>query len=328
MKGSMPRKIKINFIGNFSSTMTGEVGDETHLLKELRDYGHDVRECPRDIWAAIVEGHTNPDWEGRRPLGPVDINIVCKWDHFNDPVYFRELRKITGAPVVFWVWDYFDYDGGPHTQMARAADLFLTNEGEKMQEMKERGIHPYYFPFDVVDKQFHRVQFTIKRDVAFFGSFFGKGDRVEWLTEINKEIPITIFSSNHEKWTEKGFKAFPAVYGQDFANEVSKTKIVLGFNVNDHCWGYWSNRVGKVMVAGGFLLQRYVPGMELFLRDGAEYFSSVKEAMDKIRYYCDHDLERMLIQQKACDIGYSRLTSKARIVDLSILLDRYLAGAI
>ena len=75
---------------------------------------------------------------------------------------------------------------------------------------------------------------------------------------------------------------------------------------------------------GGFLLYRWVPGMELFLRDGAEYFSSVDEAIVKIHYYLDHEEEGKLIADRGYQIGRDRFTSGARIKELMILIDRYL----
>ncbi len=184
----------------------------------------------------------------------------------------------------------------------------------------------YYFPFDVSSKEFDRVVETESVDVAFFGSHFGKGDRVEWIKKINEKYPVQTWSWQPEKWKADGIAAHPAVYGKDFAEQVAKCKIILGFNVNDHCWGYWSNRVGKVLTVGGFLLQRYVIGMELFIRDGAAYFSSPEEAIEKIGYYLDNQAERREIAERGYQIGRDRFTSAARIKELMIYIDRYLKG--
>src|SRR5690606_1092861 len=119
----------------------------------------------------------------------------------------------------------------------------------------------------------------------FFGSWLGQGNRQEWLKEINKTNPIKVFSYNYLDWPSEFKDVNEAVYGHDFVREVKRSKIILGFNVEPNCWGYWSNRTGKIMLAGGFLLQQYAPGMELFLRDGVEYFSSIDEARDKIDHY-------------------------------------------
>jgi spore maturation protein CgeB len=143
------------------------------------------------------------------------------------------------------------------------------------------------------------------------------------LTEINKTNPITVFSWNYQDWP-KEFDARPAVYGEAFNREVSQSKIVLGFSVEANCWGYWSNRVGKTLLAGGFLLQQYAPGMELFLRDGVEYFSNIEEAREKIDHYLIAESERQAVVDRGLDLAHERFSSKERVKDLMILIERYL----
>ena len=223
------------------------------------------------------------------------------------------------------------YDAGIpewHMVMAKACDLYLTNEyGVKEKYYSETKL--YYFPFDCSDATIDKVEVASKKyNVSFFGTYLGQGDRIYWLPEINQEYPVKVFSWNHEEWRKNGFDAEPAVWGKEFAQKVAETKVVLGFNVNDHCWGYWSNRVGKVLSTGGFLLQRYVPGMELFLRDGAEYFSSIDEAKKKIGYYINHNGERQRIADRGYEIGRDRFTSRARIKELVILIERFLKGGL
>lgn len=316
--------LKINFVGNYSRGYVGEVADETHLARELESAGNIVNKVPRDQWKAYVDGDKpNDDWV--LPI-EADINIVAKWHHFNDPNYFSKLRFMSKAPVIYWTWDYMDYDGGWHEIMARASDLYLTNEGGRIEQLLEKGIKAYYFPYDVADGEIQRFSLEKKYDVVFTGSYLGQGDRVEWLKKINEKHQIQIFSWNHEEWKKAGFTtAKPAVYGEDFSKVVAQSRILLQFSVNDHCWGYWSNRVGKVFTLGGFLLARYSPGMELFLRDGCDYFSSPQEAISKIKFYLENETLRNAIAARGSHIGRDRFTSKARVKELLILIDRLLS---
>ncbi|HEC65902.1 MAG TPA: hypothetical protein ENI23_11460 [bacterium] len=320
--------MKINFIGNFQRGYVEEVADETHLVRELKKLGHKVTAVPRDQWKAFVDGRTqNPDWVLPKEA---DINIICKWPHFNDEKYIDYLRSESNAPVFYWVWDFMDYNiGGFHRTMSEACDLLLTGEGAKIQELKKYGINARYFQFDVCDGNFSRNRANVtegskKYKVAFFGSHFKVGDRLEWIKEINKTHKVTIFSWNYKEWLKEGLEAYPAVWGDELTEKINQSKIILGFNVNDHCWGYWSNRVGKVLTRGGFLLQRYVPGMELFLQDGAEYFSSVEEANQKIEYYLTNTTKRSAISSRGSIIGRMRFTSEVKVKQLEILIERYL----
>lgn len=315
--------MKINFVANFGNGYVGEVGDATHLAREMEELGHIVQRVPQDIWKSFAEGGPiGKDWV--LPLPDADINIICKWHHFTD-LHVKTLREKTDAPVFYWVWDYMWDQGIPewHRLMVTAADLYLGNDVRN----NFYKLHPnaYYFPFDVADGDIMAFQTTEhKYDVVFFGSWIGQGDRQVWLKEINKTNPITVFSWNPKDWPREFKDVRPAVYGEEFSKIVSESKIVLGFSVEPNAWGYWSNRVGKVLNAGGFLLYQYAPGMELFLKDGAEYFSTIEEAREKIDYYLIADDERVEIVQKGYQIGRDNFTSEQRIKELIILVERYI----
>jgi len=323
------RKLKIGFVGNFQRGYVGEVADETHLAREIETLGNTVYRIPRDEWREyVIDG-------GPYKNVPEDVTfdlcLIAKWNHFYDESFANKLREKYKCPIFYWVWDYMEDGALPdwHIKMIKGCDLYLSNDVMNRESYLASGVPSqklYYFPFDVSDKGYDKEAGEIpkKYDVVFFGSYLGQGDRVGWLKEINKQIPIKVFSWNYLEWQKQGFDAENAVYGTDFMFRVAESKIILGFNVYDHCWGYWSNRVGKVLTLGGFLLYRYVPGMELFLRDGAEYFSDVPEAIAKIQYYLENEDKRIEIARRGYQIGRDRFTSEARIKELMIMIDRYL----
>jgi hypothetical protein len=313
----------INFVANFQTGYVGEVGDATHLCRELEALGHTVRRLPQDEWREHVID--------KKPYRNIpndikaDINIICKWHHFYDGSFITTLREKSGAPVFYWVWDYM-WDSGMqdwHLQMIKASDLYLGNDVRSYHYPEELRKKLYYFPFDVADGSIPKFDLTKIYDVAFFGSWIGQGNRMEWLRQINETNPVTIFSWNNGDWPDE-FDVHPVVYGEDFNRRVAESKIVLGFSVEPNCWGYWSNRVGKTLLAGGFLLYQYTPGMELFTRNGVEYFNSVEEAREKIDHYLIADKERTTIAQEGHRMAQERFSSRERVKDLCILIERYL----
>jgi hypothetical protein len=314
--------IKINWVGNFQNGYVGEQADQVHIARELESLGHQVHRVPQDIWKAWCEGERNPDWESKLPIKS-DFNIITKWHHFVDGSYIVKLREISEAPVAYWVWDYMDDMGLPgwHVDMVKAADLYLGNDVRNpfYSMMK----NAYYFPFDVCDGTLPIFTNEEKKyDVVFLGSCIGQGHRIEWLTEINKTIPITCFSWNYEEWKKRGFTAYPAIYGSEFNRIVGQSRVIVGFSVNPTCWGYWSNRVGKVLKAGGNLIYEYAPGMELALGDAVDYFSSPSEAIEKITT----NLNPSYAQGKcikALMVGH-QFTSQYRVKQLVILIERFL----
>jgi len=67
--------------------------------------------------------------------------------------------------------------------------------------------------------------------------------------------------------------------------------------------------------------------MELFLRNGVDYFSTVEEMTAKVAYYLDNPVASARIADRGYQIGRDRFTSKARIEELLIFIERYLKGA-
>jgi len=310
------KEMKIGFIGNYQSGYVGEVSDETHITRELEALGHEVYKIPRDEWREhVLSAMPYPNVPDNLKL---DICIFTKWHHFGEG-FIKTAKQKYQCPVWLWCWDYMQNEDW-HLKMIEECDLYLGND-VRNGLYKEKA---YYFPFDVADGSlpYHQPQIK-KHDVVFFGSWIGQGDRQSWLTALSTYIPIKVFSWNYQDWPV-GFDASPAVYGEEFNKAVAQGKIVLGFSVNPSTWGYWSNRVGKTLLAGGFLLYQYAPGMELFLRDGVEYFSTIDEAKEKIDYYLMADTERERIAKIGYMIGQERFSSKARIKDLCILIERYL----
>ncbi len=314
----------INFVGNFQAGYVGEQADQVHLAREMEALGHTVRRIPQDAWREyVIEGFPKNKYAVPEDL-KADINIITKWHHFDDGSFISQLRIASEAPVFYWVWDYMEDSSMPgwHIEMVQAADLYLSNDIHN--PLYKKSENAYYFPFDVADGELPRFQISEKKyDVSFFGSWISQGDRQAWLSEINKTNPIKVFSWNYKDWP-KEFNAEPAVYGVEFNKKVAESKICLGFSVEPNCWGYWSNRTGKTLLAGGFLLQQYAPGMELFLREGVEYFSSIEEAREKIDHYLIADMERKEIAQRGLQIGQDKFSSKARVKELMILIERYL----
>lgn len=314
----------INFVGNFQNGPGGERADEAHLADVMQGLGHTVRRIPRDEWREYVietDLAKKNQYTGVPKDLRADINIIAKWHHFYDGSFIEYLRSLSDAPVFYWVWDSVDLGIEWHRKMAQAADLYLSGELGRAKEFREHGIKFYYFQMDVVEELpiFRGVTaFGKSYDVVYLGSCDNQNGRIDLLKAINKEIPIQVFGHDWNIWQEQGFTAKPAVYGEEANKVIGQAKIVLGTSCDPHLYGYWSNRVGRVLYARGKLLQQYTPGMENFLHDWVEYYSTPEEAIEKIR--------KLLPNLHRGRAEYNRLlfTSNQKIRDLLILIERYL----
>jgi hypothetical protein len=320
--------MKIIFVGNFQQGPGGEAADETHLVRELELAGHEVAKISRDEWREYVEeGFPQDKYNVPEVWRKFDIAIVCKWHHFYDGKFMKALKQLYSCPVFYWVWDNMEGHTVDdwHIKMAKEADLYLSGELGLASHYKANGIRFYYFQFDSVDGQFPPMHSSTKEyDVIFTGSHTNQNGRLNLLKEINKEIPIQVFAHDYEEWQKDGFAAKPAVYGQEFNKVISQSKIVLGTSAGPDIFGYWSNRVGKVLWAGGFLLQWYTPGMESIIGDACQYFSTAKEAIEKIKFYLPRPDEREKTWEKILMSGPRRWTSEYKVSQLTILIERYL----
>lgn len=312
----------INFIGNFQSGYVGEVADETHIARELESLGHTVRRIPRDEWKEHVDtGATFPNVPTDLEA---DFSIICKWHHFEHGGYIHHCRAYSGgSPVFYWVWDHMYDNGMPmwHLEMIEASDLYLGNDVRSEHYPNYLKPKLYYFNFDVCDGDIPTFDNQEKiYDVVFTGSCIDQGNRKEFIQKINEKIPVKVFAWNPEEWQKLGIDASPAVYGAEYNKVIAQSNIVLGISVEPNCWGYWSNRVGKVLRAGGFLLQEYAPGMETFLLPhSAIWFSTPEEAVELIEMLkgSEHFKNRPVEHPV-------QFTSAFKVVQLIELAERYI----
>lgn len=317
--------MNILFIGNFQTGPGGEAADEVHLTRELEAARHAVTRINRDEWREYVR-EEQPKGKYHIPeFGTFDYVIICKWHHFYDETFINTARIKYKCPVFYWVWDWMNGEEW-HMKMAKAADLYLSGELGSALEYKSAGVPFYYFQFDVCDGGFLQ-QFVEedkkKYDVVFLGSCTNQNGRLDVLKKINEQTPIQVFGYDYEEWRKQGFKAEPAVYGDAFNRVVAQSRIVLGTSANHNCFGYWSNRIGKVLFAGGFLLQWYTPGMENFLEGSCDFFSNSDEAVMKIKMYLNHPKLKQDYLDNNMAFNRFRWTSKYKIAQLQTLLERY-----
>jgi len=322
--------MNILFIGNFQTGPGGERSDESHLLRELVKMGHQVYPVARDEWREyVIESLPSDKYKVPEPseLPKIDIAIIAKWHHFYDERFVVAIKSLYACPVFYWCWDNMEGHTPDdwHIKMAKTSDLYLSGELGLANHYRKNEVPFYYFQFDSCDGEDYTISRGIKEhDVIFTGSCTNQNGRLDILKEINKEVPIKVFGYDFEEWKKQGFDASPAVYGSAFNTLIAKSKIVLGTSAGPRIFGYWSNRVGKVLHAGGFLLQWYTPGMETIIGDSCEYFSSAQEAVEKIKYYLANEDERDKVVHRNKSMNVDRWTSEYKVKQLTILMERYL----
>ena len=125
-------------------------------------------------------------------------------------------------------------------------------------------------------------------NVSFIGNIYGQ--RQKYIDSIKH--PVSVINS---------------AYGANHAIEVSKSTINLNF-----CTAHGaSDRVYKIMAAGGFLMSDEWTGRKKYFKDGKDLviFTSIEDLNKKIDYYLENEKERQSIAEN----GYKKVQQFSRI---------------
>lgn len=135
-------------------------------------------------------------------------------------------------------------------------------------------------------------------DVSFIGNVYG--DRSVTIDSIDKEVSV-----------------INNAYGEQHAMEVSKSHINLNLCTDEGA----SDRVYKIMAAGGFLLSNDWEGRKEYFTNGKEcvIFKDTKDLNDKIDYYLKNPemVEQIAKHGQEAVKAFSRISWASKIVELS-----------
>ena len=160
------------------------------------------------------------------------------------------------------------------------------------------------------------------RDASFTGSPFD--DRPQFLRALIETYKLPVVISG-PKWGKVFSKQEMRQYtrggmlrGAEYRENIWKSKINLAFitqNEEDV-----AHKAFEIAACGGFLLALRSPGHKACFEEGkeAEFFSSLEECADKIRFYLDHPVEREEIARRGCErakrSGYDNDTQLSRVL--------------
>jgi spore maturation protein CgeB len=183
---------------------------------------------------------------------------------------FKKLKEI--APLCYWFADpLVTYSNYEFYEKTKIADFFICDKINVLEKAKEFNDNCFLvtdgfdslleFPKDVPKKY----------EVSFIGNLYG--DRKEKINKIIHKVDI-----------------ITGAYGSDHSLRVSESKI----NLNVCTTAGQSDRVFKVLAAGGFLITDDWPDREKFFKDGQDIviFKDYDHLNELIDYYLKNDSER------------------------------------
>ena len=188
--------------------------------------------------------------------------------------------------------------------------LFITNKGQ-IAELKSLGVKNPIFCMHGCDRDDHRIIPTRRRKWASEVAFIGRPSidyRIELLQAINQHYNLKVWGA---KWQKFGLTCLKKnIYPKEFAKICYASKINLGCDVREDIECHTSNRTWITLGCGGFLLTRYILGMDTIFTKGVhlEWFHSKEECLDLIDYYLTHDEKRKEIAQRGYQFVHSHRT--------------------
>lgn len=298
--------MKLCLIGNFGKSF-GQICDEWHIKSTLEKLGHEVHAIQRENFSGMISEHQRLN---------LDATIFFKWPDWK-PDDIVKWKRITQTPVIMWTFDYMERFLDWFVPQASACDIYL---GEEITNIWEDNLINFkYFPYHAANSNyFYKINKSKEYDVAFFGTAYGQGGRIELLQAIDKVYDIHAFGNLD--WTANGIKGNPPKFDKELSEEIAKARIVIGINWVNTIPGCWSIRGAQTLMTGSFFLTKYVPGMEAEYHDGVEYFNTTEECLDKIGYYLRHEEEREAIADKGYKIAQLNLTTEQRCKDLITII--------
>ena len=266
--------MKILFVGVFDmnkrSTNTSQLLSFKQLGHEVVGYNYRQR--------ALLIGKTKRDLHlyGVIEKENFDLVVFRKCNGISLEL-FKKTKELT--KTCLWFMDpLISYDKEMHLK-TQLVSYFCCDKENVLSIAKQ--INPNSFHVcegydEDVDKPHNLKK---EYDVSFIGNLYG--DRLDMINSIDREV-----------------KSISGAYGLSHSIEVSKTRINLNFCTADGA----SDRVYKIMAAGGFLLTNDWEGRKKYLTDEQEcvIFNNVEELNKKIVYYLENDEQRERIAAAGC----------------------------
>ncbi len=200
-------------------------------------------------------------------------------------------KGMFNTKTVCWLFDiYWDY---PRESMVQTspffkADYVITTDGGNEKDWKRLGINHH-----CVRQGIHKPQCFMEESKDPQGIVFIGADNPLFP---ERSIMMNQLKSKYQDFTWYGKNNTNAVRGKDLNTLYSKKKIVVGDSVYSPY--YWSNRVVETLGRGGFLIHRYVEGIDKEYPHLVTYDGTMADLTKKIDYYLAHEDERREIVRK------------------------------
>jgi spore maturation protein CgeB len=229
-----------------------------------------------------------------------DLIFVNKGEKFSVEDLEEIQRLFSGIPWMLFYGDQRTTFPKFLRENLTQYDLFLVNSDDEnyKRTIKKYCSNRIVYYHSATDLEIYKKDFSVEEifDVAFFGgnyrdSFPNSKFRQMVIKKLKRDKNFNLMTYG----TNWGFGSHP-VYGEDYAYNASKAKVILGINSFDKINLYSSNRLWNSM-ACGFHITHYFKGLEKLFKNHVHlvWFYKYSELKSILEYYLDHPTERKKI---------------------------------
>lgn len=251
----------------------------------------------------IESGHMVPQGDLTK-FGTWDLHFEADWGEDALKGVLPYTPSPIPSPSVFWNSDtHLGYDW--RLEKARRTDFNFVCQKRAQQDFERDGVKSIWMPH-AVEPQAYPYRASIKKyDLCFIGHINSQ-NRIDALDYMFKAIPNFFY----------GQRLFEAS-----AEKYCQSKIVFNISIKDDI----NMRCFEAMSTKSFLLTNWIPTLEELFEDGKHLvtYKTMEEAVDKAKYYIEHDAEREAI----AEAGFQEVLSKHTFVHRARkILDTCLPG--
>lgn len=228
------------------------------------------------------------------------------------------------ANAVMW---YRDLTVPPDPELvARAARMdtvFLVAAGQANEWPNKTGAEALWLPngadrdLDVPGKYDEKYAC----DVAFIGRGYDEY-RAEFLCRLARKFKVRVWGQEWERWAKELNWDGTVVYEKDFGKVCASARIMI--DIMPSFWEaaqvgvYASNRMVRMIAAGGFCLNRASPGLRDLYREGEHciWYDTEEEAFAKIERYLQDDTARAYVRKTGHDFVWQHHMLDNRVPNL------------
>ena len=222
-------------------------------------------------------------------------------------VYTSTLKKIKESfpdiKIAMWWVDPFDRISHINERLPYLDAFFATTSPEYHKQFFTNRSNFFYMP-NMCDDSIETLKAFENQKYDYDLIFIGRKDdnRKDFINKLSdiKEIDFKVFGDNKNS----------LIFGQDFLNTITKSKMAINYSRYNDIPLYSSDRIIQLLAQGSLVFSPKVPEFDtLFTEDEIVYFNDFDDLKEKLLFYKNNDEERVKVSKKGWEKAHTFFNS-------------------